>query len=134
MSLLKSKALRLVFLAWVLGVAGFFWVSAMAQENGQELLDGVGERNGEQGLDLTTSEIIGDPGYGEYLSGECSGCHQLNGKNDGIPAITGWKTKDFIVALLAYKLDRRTHPVMQMMAKRLTDEDMAALAAYFEKL
>jgi cytochrome c len=34
----------------------------------------------------------------------------------------------------AYKQKLRPHPVMQMMASRLSDEEIAALAAYFEAL
>jgi cytochrome c len=34
----------------------------------------------------------------------------------------------------AYKEKIRPHPVMQMMAGRLTDEEIAALAAYFAAL
>jgi cytochrome c len=34
----------------------------------------------------------------------------------------------------AYKQGLRPHPVMQMMAQRLDDEQIAALAAYFADL
>jgi cytochrome c len=34
----------------------------------------------------------------------------------------------------AYKKKQRAHPVMQMMAGRLTNEEIAALAAYFKDL
>jgi cytochrome c len=34
----------------------------------------------------------------------------------------------------SYKQKVREHPVMQMMAGRLSDEEIAALAAYFETL
>jgi cytochrome c len=76
--------------------------------------------------------IVGDPAYGEYLSGECTSCHQINGTGDGIPSITNWPTSDFVTAMHAYKEGVRAHPVMQMMAGRLSDEEIAALAAYFE--
>lgn len=78
--------------------------------------------------------IVGDPEYGEYLSSECQTCHQSDGSDQGIPSITGWPTEDFVVAMHAYKVKIRPHPVMQMMAGRLTDEEIAALAAYFENL
>lgn len=78
--------------------------------------------------------IVGDPEYGEYLSSECLTCHQSDGSNQGIPAITGWPTEDFVVAMHAYKVKVRPHPVMQMMAGRLSDEEIAALAAYFKDL
>jgi cytochrome c len=78
--------------------------------------------------------IVGDPAYGEYLSSECSTCHQRNGSDQGIPSVTGWPTEDFVVAMHAYKEKIRPHPVMQMMAGRLSDEEIAALAAYFADL
>lgn len=78
--------------------------------------------------------IVGDPDYGEYLSTECTTCHQIGGEYDGIPVITGWADEDFVVAMHAYKREIRPHPVMQMMAGRLSDEEIAALAAYFGAL
>ncbi len=75
--------------------------------------------------------IVGDSDYGEYLSTECTTCHQLTGGYDGIPVITGWYEEDFVLAMHAYKRKLRPHPVMQMMAGRLSDEEIAALAAYF---
>lgn len=78
--------------------------------------------------------IVGDPEYGEYLSSECTTCHQVDGDYDGIPSITQWPTEEFVIAMHAYKVKQRSHPVMQMMAGRLSDEEIAALAAYFAEL
>lgn len=83
-------------------------------------------------VDPAILAIQGDPEYGEYLSSECTSCHQLSGANDGIPSIVGWPAEDFTVAMHAYKDKFRPHPVMQMMAGRLSDEEIAGLAAYFE--
>jgi cytochrome c len=74
--------------------------------------------------------IVGDPAYGEYLSGDCTSCHQTSGEASGIPSITNWPAEDFVIAMHAYKDGVRTHPVMQMMAGRLSNEEIAALAAY----
>ena len=78
--------------------------------------------------------LVGDPEYGEYLSSECGTCHQIDGAYDGIPAIISWPEEDFVIAMHAYKRKIRPHPVMQMMAGRLTDEEIAALAAYYGQL
>jgi cytochrome c len=78
--------------------------------------------------------LQGDPDYGEYLSGECATCHQVDGEDQGIPAIIGWPEADFVVAMHAYKEKVRPHPVMQMMAGRLSNDEIAALAAYFKGL
>jgi len=88
----------------------------------------------EVALSPETLAIEGDPAYGEYLSSECTTCHQRDGSNEGIPGITLWPEEDFVIAMHAYKKKIRPHPVMQMVAGRLSDEEIAALAAYFADL
>lgn len=78
--------------------------------------------------------IEGDAEFGEYLSSECTTCHRADGADAGIPSITLWPEEDFVIAMHAYKQKLRPHPVMQMMAGRLSDEEIAALAAYFARL
>lgn len=78
--------------------------------------------------------IVGDVAYGEYLASECLTCHQRDGSDQGIPNVIGWPQEDFVIAMHAYKRKLRPHPVMQMMAGRLSDEEIAALAAYFKDI
>lgn len=78
--------------------------------------------------------IVGDPAYGEYLAGECLTCHQASGADKGIPSITGWPPDVFVTVMHAYKSKARPHPVMRMIASNLADDEIAALAAYFETL
>jgi len=81
-----------------------------------------------------SSEILalkGDPDYGEYLSGECVTCHRADGGDEGIPSITGWPADDFVVALHAYRSKHRDNEAMRMVTSRLSDEEIAGLAAYF---
>ena len=85
-------------------------------------------------IDPAILAIPGDREYGEYLSSECTTCHQADGGDDGIPSITGWPADVFVTVMHAYKKKARPHPVMQMMAGRLSDEEIAALAAYFADL
>ncbi|GAA0285026.1 c-type cytochrome [Rhodovulum strictum] len=85
-------------------------------------------------LSEDTLAIVGDRAYGEYLSSECTTCHQRDGSDQGIPSIVFWPQRDFVLAMHAYKQKLRPHPVMQMMAGRLSDEEIAALAAYFGTL
>jgi len=85
-------------------------------------------------IDPAILAIQGDPEYGEYLSSECTTCHLVDGSNEGIPSITHWPQADFVIAMQAYKRKLRPHPVMQMMAGRLSNDEIAALAAYFEAL
>lgn len=84
--------------------------------------------------DLLTQEIIaltGDPAYGEYLGGECVTCHQQSGASGGIPPIVGLPADHTVRALVEYRLGIRTNEVMRLMAARLGNEEIAALAAYF---
>ena len=83
-------------------------------------------------VDPAILAIEGDREYGAYLSSECTTCHQASGADAGIPSITGWPRDDFVIVMHAYKSKRRPHQVMQMMAGRLSEEEIAALAAFFE--
>ena len=78
--------------------------------------------------------IAGDRDYGEYLSSECTTCHQASGKDEGIPSITNWPVESFIIALHAYKNGHRKHPIMEMISKRLSDEEIASLAIFFNSI
>lgn len=78
--------------------------------------------------------VEGDAALGEYLSGECVTCHQLSGKNEGIPSIVGWPAPWFVEAMNAYKSKKRANPVMQTIAGRYTEDEIAALAVYFETI
>ena len=91
-------------------------------------------RRSDHDLDPAILAIEGDPAWGEYLAAECQTCHRRDGSDQGIPSITNWPEEDFVVAMHAYKRKLRPHPVMQMMAGRLADEEIAALAAYFATL
>lgn len=91
-------------------------------------------RRAELDLPPEVLTLEGDVAYGQYLASECTTCHQRDGSDQGIPAISGWPEEDFVVAMHAYKRELRPHPVMQMMAGRLSNEEIAALAAYFGQL
>lgn len=88
-------------------------------------------RKTDHDLDPMILAIQGDAEYGEYLASECLTCHQTDGSDQGIPAITNWPEDDFVVAMHAYKRKLRPHAVMQMMAGRLSNDEIAALAAFF---
>ena len=85
----------------------------------------------DHGIDPAVLAIEGDPEYGAWLSGECTTCHRADGGDKGIPSILRWPVDRFVIAMHDYRNKRREHPVMQMIAARLGDEEIAALAAYF---
>ena len=121
---MAEAADRAELLAWLLGFSGAHTDQSAAEPTATPE---------EYGLDPKILTIQGDPEYGAYLAGECTTCHQTDGAAEGIPSITGWPLDDFVIALHAYKRGKRVHPVMQMVTGRLSDEEIAALAAHFHK-
>lgn len=85
-------------------------------------------------MTTATAKAGGDRELGEYLSSECVTCHQLSGRNDGIPSIVGWPESSFMQALSDFREHRRDNAVMRSIAIKFTDDEMAALAAYFNSL
>jgi cytochrome c len=79
-------------------------------------------------------ELIGDVEYGEYLASACTTCHKANGESGRIPNIHGKSMGELMTALYGYREKIKPNPVMQMQAGRLSNEEIAALAAYFENL
>lgn len=74
--------------------------------------------------------IDGDVAYGRFLSSECTACHIGEGGDD-IPSIRNLTPTVFIGGMAAYRSGEREHQVMNTLAGRLGDEEIAALAAYF---
>ena len=75
-----------------------------------------------------------DAAFGEYLSSECVACHRRDGQDKGIPSIIGWPTEQFVAALHAYKAKDRPNAIMQTIAGRLSENEMAALADFYQGL
>lgn len=78
--------------------------------------------------------LEGDVLYGEYLASECLTCHPKDDTWSGIPPIVHLDEEGFRLAMLDYQTGFREHPVMNMIAARLGDEEIAALSAYFATL
>lgn len=74
----------------------------------------------------------GDAAFGEYLSSLCVTCHQPTGKAvGGIPPIVAWPEDQFIAVMNSYRWKDRDNEVMQTVTAQLSDDEIAALAAYF---
>ena len=73
----------------------------------------------------------GDVELGRYLSSECSTCHGAAKSDSTIPNIHGLDETHFVEVIKAYRSKALPNPVMQIVAGRLRDEEIAALAAYF---
>lgn len=81
------------------------------------------------------ASAAGDKALGEYLSSECTTCHQSSGRQvGGIPAIIGHPAEQFVALMVAYRDKQRGNQVMQTIAGRLTQDELHALAAYYESL
>lgn len=81
------------------------------------------------------AEAAGDRALGEHLSSECTSCHQTSGRQvGGIPAIIGHPAEQFVALMHAYRQRQRDNEVMRAIAARLSNEEIAALAAYYESL
>jgi len=104
--------LHFAFVFSVMAVSGLFAFQAKASG----LLDGA------------------DIGYGEYLSGECVTCHRATGAAEGIPSIIGLEAEGFVAIMRSYRAKELDNPVMQIVAGRLDDEQIASLAVYFSSL
>lgn len=72
--------------------------------------------------------------YGKHLSAECTTCHRLDGVDNGIPSIVGWKAEDFVDTLNFYKSGARDNQAMKSVADSLDDQQILALATYFGTL
>jgi cytochrome c553 len=86
-------------------------------------------------LACAPADAAGDRALGQYLSSECTTCHQTSGRQvGGIPAIVGRPAEQFVALMNAYRQRQRDNEVMQAVAGRLSSEEVAALAAYYESL
>jgi cytochrome c553 len=70
----------------------------------------------------------------------CIGCHGIEGYQASfpevykVPMIAGQSAKYIAAALTAYKQGDRKHPTMRSVATALSDQDIAEIAAYYERL
>jgi cytochrome c553 len=81
------------------------------------------------------ASAAGDRALGEYLSSECATCHQTSGRQaGGVPAIIGHPAEQFVALMESYKQRHRENEVMRTIAARLSEEEIAALAAYYGSL
>ena len=69
--------------------------------------------------------------YGQHLSQECTGCHRIDGIDNGIPSIVGLPPDTFVSTMKFYRDGARTNPVMVSVASSLSDHQLQALAAFF---
>jgi len=78
----------------------------------------------------------GDAAAGKALAEACADCHGEDGKGDeDFPAVAGMSEADFTQAMVEYRDGTRSDSKqMTKAAKKLTDEEIADLAAYYATL
>jgi cytochrome c553 len=80
-----------------------------------------------------------DAAAGQKKAAMCIGCHGIQGYQASfpevhkVPMISGQNAKYIASALGAYKKGERKHPSMRAIATTLSDQDIADLAAFYEK-
>lgn len=79
----------------------------------------------------TILALENDVDYGAYLASECGTCHNENSADKGIPVIHGKEAMFLVKALLEYKEKIRSNETMISIAGALGDEEIGALAVYF---
>ncbi|MBI5462968.1 MAG: cytochrome c [Gammaproteobacteria bacterium] len=85
---------------------------------------------------VSGAAVAGDAAAGKAKSATCAGCHGAAGvsANPLWPNLAGQKEGYIAKQLKALRDGTRTDPMMSPMAKPLTDDDIANLAAYFSGL
>jgi sulfide dehydrogenase cytochrome subunit len=67
---------------------------------------------------------------GAQLAAMCAACHRLDGLDKGIPSIIGLDEKKLAGMMAEFKSDKRQSQIMGVVARSLTDEEVADLAHY----
>jgi cytochrome c553 len=91
--------------------------------------------------------VVGSAAYAQGLTGDvqagarkvsmCMGCHAVPGARASfpevhrVPMISGQTKAYLVAALTAYRQGDRRHPTMRGVARGLTDQDIADIAAYY---
>ena len=90
------------------------------------------------GVAVATSgvAVAGDAAAGKAKSATCAGCHGPAGisSNPLWPNLAGQKEAYLVKQMKAFRDGTRADPMMAPMAKPLTDDDIANLAAYYSSL
>jgi cytochrome c553 len=84
-------------------------------------------------LAATPALAAPDIALGRYLSGECVTCHRGATAASTVPNIFGMAATTMTQVIKAYRDKRLGNAVMQGIAGRLKDDEIEALAAYFEQ-
>ena len=82
-------------------------------------------------VSVAERSIAADNNQGAQLAATCAACHRLDGHDRAIPSIVGLSEEQLVTAMRAFKSGERSGPIMRLMARSLSDEEIAILARYF---
>lgn len=129
------------------GVNGGTMSQDMSQGNmgnmkGMPGMDGMQGMKGMKGMDdmgdsMGGMSMNGDAKNGRKIAqGVCAGCHGPNGvsASDDYPDLAGQNAMYIMSALQAYRNKTRNVQVMNDVASKLTGQDIADVAAYYDSL
>ena len=82
---------------------------------------------------------LADSEAGRHKAGTCLGCHGVPSYANvypsyHVPRLAGQHREYLVSALQAYRSGQRSHRTMIAQAKRLSDQDISDIAAYFSEL
>jgi cytochrome c len=80
---------------------------------------------------ITPSVAAGDIELGRYLASECMTCHRSATATSTIPNLFGLPQSHLTIVIKAYRDKMLPNPLMQNIAGRLSDDEIAALAVFF---
>lgn len=85
---------------------------------------------------LPAPALAGDPVAGKRKAGMCRTCHGLDGvaKIPIAPHIAGESPIYLATQLKAFRSGKRVHEIMSVVAKGLSDEDIADLSAWYASI
>ncbi|HZH53438.1 MAG TPA: cytochrome c [Microvirga sp.] len=83
-----------------------------------------------------TTVVAADAQAGRQKIVTCQACHGLDGlsKNPEAPNLAGQVESYMVKSLRDYRSGERRHEAMNIVAKDLTDEDIADVAAYYASI
>jgi len=82
---------------------------------------------------MLTNAHAGDIAAGKAKSAACAACHGANGKSSipTNPHLAGQQEMYLVKSIKDYRDGKRKNPMMNSMAAKLSDGDIADLAAFF---
>ncbi len=154
---LRRSVFSLLVLTVVAIVVGFVWLPSVGNDFPAQGLwasicraagvptawgsNGAGEREGPSATRVVLERSMAAAGTndavgrGATLAQNCTGCHGAQGMSaDDTPNLAGQYPEVVIKQLHDFQGDQRSSPIMQAMAKGLSDRDINDLAAYYASL